>query len=227
MKVMKLAKPKAILFDWDNTLVDTWPVIHEALKNTFEVYGMTPWTLAEVKQRVARSMRDAFPDLFGAEWEKAGELYKNNYRAIHLKNLKPLPGAEDTLRAAQRTGAFLGVVSNKTGPILRKEVPYLGWQDYFSALVGSGDAEKDKPHAAPILKALEGSGISPGPDVWLVGDSIIDVECTKEAGISAVVYGDLEVDILENGALMVKDYGVAAQAMNHKDLINIIESMMY
>ena len=26
-----LRSPRAILFDWDNTLVDTWATIHEAL----------------------------------------------------------------------------------------------------------------------------------------------------------------------------------------------------
>ena len=26
-----LGRPRAILFDWDNTLVDSWATIHEAL----------------------------------------------------------------------------------------------------------------------------------------------------------------------------------------------------
>jgi phosphoglycolate phosphatase len=34
-----LALPKAVIFDWDNTLVDSWPVIHHALNETLEAYG--------------------------------------------------------------------------------------------------------------------------------------------------------------------------------------------
>jgi phosphoglycolate phosphatase len=30
-----MQRPRAILFDWDNTLVDSWAVIHEALVVTF------------------------------------------------------------------------------------------------------------------------------------------------------------------------------------------------
>ena len=26
--------PRAAIFDWDNTLVDTWPVIHESMNAT-------------------------------------------------------------------------------------------------------------------------------------------------------------------------------------------------
>ena len=33
---MTLPAPKAILFDWDNTLVDSWTVIHHAMTATFE-----------------------------------------------------------------------------------------------------------------------------------------------------------------------------------------------
>jgi phosphoglycolate phosphatase len=34
--------PRAILFDWDNTLVDTWPTILDALNTTFEAFHMAP-----------------------------------------------------------------------------------------------------------------------------------------------------------------------------------------
>ena len=34
-----LRLPQAALFDWDNTLVDTWPVIHEAMNTTLSAMG--------------------------------------------------------------------------------------------------------------------------------------------------------------------------------------------
>ena len=53
-----LTLPKAVIFDWDNTLVDSWPVIHHALNETLEAYGKPLWTLEETKDRVRHSMRD-------------------------------------------------------------------------------------------------------------------------------------------------------------------------
>ena len=58
-------------------------------------------------------------------------------------------------------------------------------------LVGAGDAEADKPAAAPVALALAPSGIAGGPRVWMVGDAAIDVECARNAGCLALVVGDL------------------------------------
>ena len=61
-----LVRPRAILFDWDNTLVNTWPTIVECYRDTFTALGQAPWTEAEVRARAHGSLRDVFPTLFGA-----------------------------------------------------------------------------------------------------------------------------------------------------------------
>ncbi len=85
---MKLPAPKAVIFDWDNTLVDTWPVIHAALNATLKEMGHAEWTFEQTKARVRKSMRDSFPELFGDKWEKAGEIYQAQYRGMHLQDLE-------------------------------------------------------------------------------------------------------------------------------------------
>jgi phosphoglycolate phosphatase len=181
--------PKAVIFDWDNTLVDSWPVIHQALNETFQAYGKPLWTLEETKDRVRHSMRDSFPDLFGEKWQEAGEAYRTNYRHLHLTHLKPMPEAEELLIALAERGVLLGVISNKTGEILRKEVEILEWTEYFHRLIGSGDLKIDKPSPEPVRALLEPTGIAAN-DVWFVGDSIVDVECARASGCIVIFYGD-------------------------------------
>ena len=48
-----LRPPRAVLFDWDNTLVNTWPTIVECYRDTFTALGLVPWTAAEVQDRAA------------------------------------------------------------------------------------------------------------------------------------------------------------------------------
>jgi phosphoglycolate phosphatase len=183
-----LPRPRALLFDWDNTLVDSWDTIHAALVVTFEAMGQEPWTMAETKLRVARSLRDSFPALFGERWEEARQLYLDTFTAIHLERLQPIEGAEALLTELAAAGFYLGVVSNKTGRVLRREADHLGWTRHFGRLVGAGDAAVDKPMAAPVLLALEGSGISCA-DAWYVGDTALDLECAKNAGCVGVLLG--------------------------------------
>ncbi len=182
-------RPRAILFDWDGTLVDSWGAIHAALVGTQQAAGVAPWTLAETRERL-QSLRDHFPVLFGAAWREALADYRRRYYATHLEAIRPLDGAEALLIACADLGVPLGVVSSKLGDGLRREALHLGWRRHFGALVGSGDAPRDKPDAAPAHAALAALGVSPGADVWLVGDSTADLGCARNAGLGAVLVGD-------------------------------------
>ena len=74
--------PRAILFDWDNTLVDSWATIHEALNFLMRAMDKPEWSMAETRERVRLSLRDAFPVIFGERWEAAREIYLDRFRAI-------------------------------------------------------------------------------------------------------------------------------------------------
>lgn len=180
-------RPRAVIFDWDNTLVETWPAIHAALTSTFTHYGMESWTFEQTKQRVRRSMRESFPPLFGARWEEAGAFFKDAFTAIHLDYLKPAADAEAMLADLKGRGIYLGVVSNKNGDVLRQEAEHLGWGGYFGQIVGAFDAAHDKPAADPVHLALSGSGIACGPEVWFAGDTDIDLECAAISGCIPVL----------------------------------------
>ncbi|MFZ2007060.1 MAG: HAD-IA family hydrolase [Stellaceae bacterium] len=189
-----LQRPRAIIFDWDNTLVDSWGTIHDALNFLMAAMEKPLWTLAETRERVRLSLREAFPVIFGERWEEARQIYLDRFRAIHLERLTPLPGREAMLRALAADGHYLAVVSNKTGTVLRAEAEHIGWSPLFGSIVGAGDAHSDKPHCAPVELALKQSGIRPGPDVWFVGDTAVDMECAIAAGCVPVLLGELEAD---------------------------------
>lgn len=187
---MTLPRPSAVLFDWDNTLVDTWPVIHKALHDTFTHFDRTPWTLEEVKQRVAKSMRDSFPELFGDRWQEAGDIYVRQYRSYNLSMLHPLEGAVQTLEKLVKLNIPMGIVSNKKSFTLNTEVDHLGWRHFFTGIVGSDDAAHDKPHRAPVDLVMERMALPLTPDVWFVGDSVVDLEVAQNCSIIPVLYGD-------------------------------------
>jgi phosphoglycolate phosphatase len=188
---MTAASPAAIIFDWDNTLVDTWPTIHDALNVMLPQMGHAPWSIAETKARVRQSLRDAFPALFGTRWEEARALYLDAFAAIHLDRLRPLPGAARLIEGLHADARFLALVSNKTGHLLRKEVAALGWTGYFRCIIGAGDAVRDKPDRAPVDLALAEMPTAGRDAVWFVGDTDIDMACAANAGcVPVLVHGD-------------------------------------
>lgn len=189
--------PTAVIFDWDNTLIDSWKTIHQALNATLAAYDLDPWSLADTKARVHKSMRDSFPALFGDRWEEVGAFFYEQYDAIHIKTLMPLGDVEDVLSQLEKKGIYLAVVSNKKGHYLRKEAEHLGWDKFFPQIIGALDAAEDKPAVAPVDLALEGSGIEKGLHVWFAGDSHIDLECAFNSGCVPVLVREKEPELLE------------------------------
>jgi len=187
MKPTTIVHPRFVLFDWDNTLVDSWPVIHECYCAVFDDLGMTPWTLAEVKERAHGSLRDFFPVLFGDRWQSAADVFFATFHRIHLQRLQPMSGAPELLQELRALDVQVGVVSNKVGKNLRVETQHLGWDRHFHRVVGATDALRDKPAPDPIHMALEGSGIAPGQEVWMVGDTRADLVCAHAAGCVPVL----------------------------------------
>lgn len=214
----QITQPKAILFDWDNTIADSWDVIHNSLQKTFTDMGVTPWTMEETKDRVHKSLRDSFPIIFGEKAEIAGEKYLQYFRSTHLQNLKMLKDADKVLEKLNKTDIYLAIVSNKTGVSLRKEVRGLGFDEYFSKVIGAKDAANDKPSIDPVKMALEGKDIEVGQHVWFVGDSVSDLECAKNGNMKAVFFG--EDDLSKD---KYNDLQPDLHFKNHQDLLYAIK----
>lgn len=188
-----MTPPAAVLWDWDNTLVDGWAAIESGLAATFRAFGMPVWDRRQVLANVRGSLRDTFPGMFGDEWERARDIFYAEVKACHLGVVAPMPGAVAAIAAAGRV-APQGVVSNKQGPLLRAEANHLGWAGQFGALVGAGDAAADKPDPAPMLMALDAMRVQPSPAIWYVGDTALDMQAARRAGFVAVLLGDATHD---------------------------------
>lgn len=209
-----MTRPTAVLFDWDNTLIDSWAVIHAALNETFTAMDHPHWTREETEARVRGSLRDTFPTMFGGRWQDAEKVFYDAFGRMHLEQLTPLPGAEDLLRDLDDAGTYLGVVSNKRGNFLRLEAERLGWNRHFRQLAGAGDAARDKPCREHVDHALglgtAHAGPAAGPDVWFVGDADIDIVCARNAGCRAI--------LVRAQAPTVEELAVAAPDLHFPDL---------
>jgi phosphoglycolate phosphatase len=132
-------------------------------------------------------MRDSFPVVFGERWKDAEKVFYEAFARLHLDQLRPLAGAPDLLSWADAAGFYMGVVSNKRGVFLRAEAAQLGWDRHFSALAGAGDAARDKPAREHVELALAPGRIIPGPHVWFIGDTDIDLVCAHATGCVPVL----------------------------------------
>jgi len=204
--------PKAILFDWDNTLVDTWRVAYDAINTAREAVGRIPFTIEEFWKQPHNSMRDAAFDLFGEHFEEGSRIFYETVEKIHLEEITTHNGAASLLEDIKKLGIYTGIVSNKNGSYLRKEVEHLGWKHHFRQIIGAQDTEEDKPSPIPVLAALQESTVVPSHEVWFVGDSIIDVHCARASGCVPIVVGHGEAS-QQNDIVHAKDCQGLAQLL--------------
>ncbi len=183
--------PSAVIFDWDNTLVDSWGAIAEAINFVRVKYGLPFWSQIEILANCTRSARDSFPEWFGDRWEEAWEDYYNHFGKVRERvGISPLPGAEELLKYLKEKQIPALVVSNKSNRYLREESKVLGWDGFFVSIVGAHDAPKDKPAREHPDLALKLAGLKAGRHIWFIGDSETDVICARNVGCTPVLYGD-------------------------------------
>lgn len=215
-----LPAPSAILFDWDNTLIDSWATIHLAFEETFRAFDREPWTLDEVRARVRTSARETFPKLFGDQAEEAMATYHRAFERRHLEGLRCLKGAEACLERLSKLSVPMGIVSNKSGRFLRKEVEALGWQRFFGSVIGATDAPRDKPAADPVQMALHQMGVEPTSAVWFVGDTDVDLLCAANSGCTGVL---LRAEVPGEGEFI--DCGTLCHASDFSELLRLVRAV--
>lgn len=189
--------PKAIVFDWDNTLVEGWSKIQFALNSVFRHFNLPEWDIETVAANAHRSARDSFPEKFGENAEEALKIFYNSYKKCQIIP-EALDQSEEMLKLVNDMNIYSAILSNKNGDLLRTEVAEKKWGQYFSEIIGATDCDEDKPSIIPMQKALSGVDRFEPKDIWFVGDTKVDVEMARNYGCVSVVYGenkDLDHDI--------------------------------
>ncbi len=210
-----LPKPDVVLFDWDGTLVDTKPLIVEALNKTFEKMNHSKRvTVEDFDKNPGHSLKDSFPHMFKDQAQDALECFYQHIEEHHLSLLTLLPGADDLLSLLKEKNIKIGIISNKRGDILRKEIKHLKLDDYFFNIIGSGDLERDKPCPSVVNNSLMNTGVDKGKNIWFIGDSIVDMTCANQTGCLAVLVhnatlmknqGSWHVDLYCSSCLDLRD----------------------
>jgi phosphoglycolate phosphatase len=178
---------RAVLFDFDGTLGDSYPAITASVNHVRALYQLPPLAEAEVRHYVGRG-----PEYLLRHTVGRGDVMANiaAYRAHHPSVLRTgtrlLPDAVETLRTLHDHGLHLAVCSNKPVVFTRQLLEYLAVADYLEVVLGPEDVARPKPAPDMILAALERLRL-PATAALYVGDMTVDIETARAAGVSVWV----------------------------------------
>ncbi|MGH9194640.1 MAG: HAD family hydrolase, partial [Acidimicrobiia bacterium] len=213
-------KPEALFLDLDGTLLDgsdydrsiigtceaiakadsglraglSGPVLYKANQETWGDYWQEigdSWSLGLVDDAAVRSeaWRRTLADC-GCDDESLLELALRTHLELARQTYRLFDDVGGLIEAAKRESVPLALITNGASPTQRDKLRSVGIEDWFRAVVISGEVGVAKPDSAVFRLAIERLGLdhpSNGRDVWHVGDSLAnDVGGSKLAGLTAV-----------------------------------------
>ncbi len=183
---MPSARPIAVLFDLDGTLVDTVPFILEAVRSAFEDYGTCP-TDGEWIAGIGTPLRAQLASFArrSEDVEALFQRYRAYWIAHHDERTRAFPGALEVVAELSAAGYPIGVVTAKIEHGAYRTLRHAGLLPHVQAVIGADSCANAKPHPEPVLLALSRLGRGPREGI-LVGDSPHDIAATKAAGARAV-----------------------------------------
>lgn len=178
----EMADAKALIFDLDGTLVDTFEDLAAAVNHVRGLWGLSPMTVMEVRRQVGHGARMLIRRCVPVRDvdEKAHREFLAYYSAHLLDRTRPYPGVVETLEVLRNIP--MAVLSNKPVAQTRAIVEGLGLAGFFAGVFGGGSFSVMKPDPAATMAVLAFLGVAPQA-AWFVGDSEVDVEAARAAGV--------------------------------------------
>jgi len=174
---------RAVLFDWDGTLLDSYAADSAAYLAMFRAMDV-PWGIRELDQHYSPNWYSVYraAKLPRGRWAAADRLWR-----FHYARQRPrlLPGVRRVLALLSRR-LTLGLVTSGDRDRVHRQLRDFRLLERFSARVCSGDTRLRKPHPAPLLLALRHLDLRAEETVY-VGDSPEDLEMARSAGARAAI----------------------------------------
>lgn len=194
---------RAILFDWDGTLVDSLGAFQHANAAVMDAFGL-PWDAGIYRRNYVPDWRLMYlklgvpPDRL----DEANELWHTTFAAA--EDVIAFEGVTDSLVRLDAVGCRLGIVTAGDRVIVEPQLERTGLGPLLPIRVFGDDLPVHKPDPAPLRRALELLGLDADPDeVAYVGDAPTDMRMARAVGVRAVgiasVVGD-PTELLSAGA---------------------------
>ncbi|MEO7368062.1 MAG: HAD hydrolase-like protein [Gemmatimonadaceae bacterium] len=183
---MKAARPFAVLFDLDGTLIDSIALLLKCVRHTFEGRSPSP-TDEEWVAGIGTPLGKQLAPYASSESEvvELTNRYRTFQREQHDSLTSAFPGVLETLTELSHRGNPMGVVTSKSNEMMHRGLSWTGLDVFMKTTIGMDSCTIHKPEAFPVLLALEELGYSPDEAVF-VGDSPHDIQSGNAAGVISI-----------------------------------------
>ena len=212
---------KMLIFDMDGTILYTLEDLMNSTNYALLEYGYPVRTLDEVRQFVGNGIhklveravpegtpKDRIEDVF--------ETLEKHYKIHCMDTTKPYDGIIDLLKKLREKGFQTAVVSNKVDFAVQDLVDDF-FRGLFDIAIGEREGVRKKPAPDSVYEVMKAFHLAK-EDVVYIGDSDVDFETAKNAGVDYILveWGFRDRSFLES-------LGAAVFAKKPEDILNLVQ----
>ena len=177
-----------LVFDLDGTLVDSQRDLADAVNATRAWMGLAPLPPITVAQYVGNGapvlVQRALPDAGQEDWANGLKYFLEYYREHMLDSTALYPGVREALDQLHTALVPLAVLTNKPIRFTLQMLEGLGIDLHFFRVYGGNSFPEKKPDPIGLNALIAESGAARSRTI-MVGDSAVDVETARNAGVQA------------------------------------------
>lgn len=205
--------PRAILFDLDDTIITddaisekAWrmvcqryapqvgeisaDVLYDNIRKVSKIY----WSDLEnhrigrlnLKETRRKLVRLAFHEMGFTDQDELAYIISDTFTAEKEANVKPIPGAIETLQYFKDIGLSLALITNGGADVQRRKINRFRLKPFFDLILIEGEFGVGKPHPSVFITAMEKLNTDTS-DVWMVGDDLArDITGAQSLGIYSI-----------------------------------------
>jgi phosphoglycolate phosphatase-like HAD superfamily hydrolase len=177
---------KAVVFDLDDCLVQTFDPAVRSLADTVKMWNLERKPVLHIPERevFARHYRGTWSDWVTGIWPELSESIER-FKYFFIANepghrYSAMPGAKRAIEFVSSKGMFLGILTGREDHLIKQTIvrtglPYLRF-DFIRSLHQTGRRKSDPAAYQDLIGELHRRGIMPDQALY-VGDQLDDMGC--------------------------------------------------
>lgn len=171
---------KAVLFDFDGTLINTNDLIFKSYEVAFREVFNRKIEMDEILTLYGKPLYSSLMQYGEEDGERLYRIYREYNETNHDLLAKPFDGVFDGVKTLLKNGYRLGIVTSKRSRLVLRGIDILKLSGAFEVIITPDDTKETKPHPEPVLCGCERLGVLPEETIY-VGDSVFDLEAGQAA----------------------------------------------
>lgn len=183
-----MAKPLAVLFDVDGTLIDSNELHVEAWHQAFADSGF-PVDRAQIAGLIGmggdKLVPAVLPGLDPGDQQRLADRHGTVFKGQYLRQARPFPHAYDLVARAHERGLKVVLASSSDEDEVDHYIDLLGIRDLLVTRTSNDEVGESKPAPDIFATALAKAGMT-GERAIAVGDSPYDAEGAARSGVRTI-----------------------------------------